>query len=214
MASMAKLSGITAVVLAGGKSRRMGRDKRFLDIGGVTLLKRVLGALEPIFSEILLIVAEPDPALEALEHTLVMDLIPGCASLGGVYAGLAFARHPRVFVAACDMPMLNAKLIRHLSTMDPQADIVMARLATGLQPTHAVYSKACLPYLERMAKAENLKLQEIAGQPDLRVRVLSEHDARNTDPDLLSFFNVNTPADLEFARKLLAGRPAGSVKQP
>jgi molybdopterin-guanine dinucleotide biosynthesis protein A len=211
---MATLTGISAVVLAGGKSRRMGRDKRFLEVGGVTLLQRVLDTLEPIFSEILLIVAEPVPELEALGHPLVTDLIPGCASLGGVYAGLASAGHPRVFVAACDMPMLNAKLIRQFTTMDPQADIVLARLATGLQPTHAVYSKACLPYLERMAKAENLRLQEIAGHPDLRVRVLAESEVRDADPDLLSFFNVNTPADLEFARKVLAGRQAGSVKQP
>jgi molybdopterin-guanine dinucleotide biosynthesis protein A len=214
MASMAKLSGISAVVLAGGKSRRMGRDKRFLDIGGVTLLQQVLGVLEPIFSEILLIVAQPVPALEALGHPLVADLIPGCASLGGVYTGLASAGHPRVFVAACDMPMLNAKLIQQLSTINPEADIVIARLATGLQPTHAVYSKVCLPHLERMAKADNLRLQEIAGHPDLRVQVLSEREVRDTDPDLLSFFNVNTPADLEFARKLLAGRQAGSAKQP
>jgi len=83
---------------------------------------------------------------------------------------------------------------------------VMAQLANGFQPMHAVYSKACLPHLERMLNARNLKVQELSQTPGLSVRLVSEDELREADPQFLSFLNINTVADLEFARKLLAGK--------
>jgi molybdopterin-guanine dinucleotide biosynthesis protein A len=207
------IRGISAIVLAGGQSRRMGQDKRFLKLNGEILLRRVLRVLEPMFSDILLVAAGPAPELDDLGHPVVADLIPGCASLGGVYSGLAGARHSRVFVVACDMPLLNAEVVRHMALVHAEADIVMAKLAVGLQPTHAVYSKACLPHLEEMARGGHLKLQDLLQRQVLTTRILPEEDLRRLDPDFLSFFNVNTPADLELARKLLAGRGAGSVQR-
>jgi len=84
--------------------------------------------------------------------------------------------------------------------------VVMAKLASGLQPVHAIYSKACLPYLERMARANRLKVQELAAEPALSVRLVAESELVDIDPQFLSFLNINTQADLEFARKLLAER--------
>ncbi|MEE9203428.1 MAG: NTP transferase domain-containing protein, partial [Nitrospirales bacterium] len=107
---------------------------------------------------------------------------------------------------ACDMPFLNPRVIARLAEMDEHSDVVMVQLASGLQPMHAIYSKACLPHLERMAKAEALKVQEIVRSSGIAVRLVFEDEIRDLDPQFLSFFNVNTPADLEFARKLLAGQ--------
>jgi molybdenum cofactor guanylyltransferase len=205
------VTGISAIVLAGGQSRPMGHDKRVVTLNGEGLLRRVLHVLEPIFAEILLVTAGPAPELNDLGHRVMADLIPGSGSLGGVYTGLAGAGQPRVFVAGCDMPLLNAGMVRYLATVDDDADVVMAQLAVGLQPTHAVYSKACLRHLEAMARAGHLKLQKLLEQQTLTVRILREDDLRPVDPDLLSFFNVNTPADLELARKLLAGRGVDSL---
>ena len=91
---------------------------------------------------------------------------------------------------------------------DHQADVVMARLSQGLQPMHAVYSKRCLPHLEAMAREGNLKLQQLTERKGLVVRIVTEHElvGQGTDSPALSFLNINTPADLEFARKLLASR--------
>jgi molybdopterin-guanine dinucleotide biosynthesis protein A len=200
---------ISAVVLAGGKSRRMGRDKRFLDLNGQTLLQRVLRALEPIFPEIMLVAAGRAPELAGLGHPVIQDLIPGCATLGGIYTGLASTEHAGVFVVACDMPFLNAGVIRHIVAAAETADVVMPRLATGLQPTHAVYRKGCLPHLEQMARTGRLKVQELVEDKNVVVKLLTEQELRRFDPVLLSFFNANTPADVEFARKLLSGGPAG-----
>jgi molybdopterin-guanine dinucleotide biosynthesis protein A len=108
-----------------------------------------------------------------------------------------------MFVVACDMPLLDAEVVRYVASADRRADVIMPQLAHGLQPTHAVYGKGCLPHLERMARTGQLRLQDIAQGPDLSVRVLPEQALRAIDPDLLSFFNVNAPEDLEHARKLL-----------
>ncbi|MEK6527236.1 MAG: molybdenum cofactor guanylyltransferase [Nitrospirota bacterium] len=197
---------MTGVLLAGGKSRRMGRDKRFLELEGRTLLERALSVLESLFSEVIVVVAEPVLRLSGLRHQVVTDLVPNCATLGGLYTGLSSAAHGRIFAAACDMPFLNQSVIKWMAKLDRNADVVMAQLANGLQPMHAVYSKACLPHLERMLNARNLKVQELSQTPGLSVRLVSEDELREADPQFLSFLNINTVADLEFARKLLAGK--------
>lgn len=197
---------MTGVLLAGGKSRRMGRDKRFLELEGRTLLERALSVLESLFSEVIVVVAEPVLRLSGLRHRVVTDLVPNCATLGGLYTGLSSAAHGRIFAAACDMPFLNQSVIKWMAKLDRNADVVMAQLANGLQPMHAVYSKACLPHLERMLNARNLKVQELSQTPGLSVRLVSEDELREADPQFLSFLNINTVADLEFARKLLAGK--------
>lgn len=199
------ISNMTGVLVAGGKSRRMGRDKRLLELGGQTLLQRSLSVLQSLFDEVLIALAEPLPQLTGQGYRVVMDRIPNCATLGGLYTGLSSASHPRIFAVGCDMPFLNPAVIRRLAERGAQVDVAMPTLATGLQPMHAVYSKACLPHLERMAKAQELKVQGLSEVPDLTVRLVSEKDFLDVDPQLLSFFNINTPADLEFARKLLAG---------
>ncbi|TAJ07652.1 MAG: molybdenum cofactor guanylyltransferase [Nitrospirae bacterium] len=197
---------MTGLLLAGGKSRRMGRDKRFLELGGRTLLERSLTVLEGLFDEVIVSVAEPLPELKGLHARVVTDLIPDCATMGGLYSGLSSASHPRLFAAACDMPFLADSVIRRMADLGQGADVVMVRLANGLQPMHAIYSKACLPHLERMLHAKSLRVQDLVSISDLSVKILSEEDIRAADPQLLSFLNVNQPADLEFARKLFAGK--------
>lgn len=203
------ITGITGVLLAGGKSRRMGQDKRFLELEGSTLLQLSLSVMEHAFSETLVVLAEPSPDLSRLGHRVVTDLIPNCASLGGLYTGLSYASHPHIFVAACDMPFLDARVISAMVGVDPTADVVMAKLSQGLQPMHAVYSKRCLARLETMARDHKLKIQDIVAAQELSVRLMSEDELSKIDPQLLSFMNVNTPADLEFARKLLSRRGVG-----
>lgn len=193
---------ITGVLLAGGKSRRMGLDKRFLQLGGETLLKRALSVYERLFSEILIVVAEPVPELNDMGHQIVTDLIPNCATLGGLYTGLSVTRRPRVFAAACDMPFLNPAVIGHLLQYCDD-DVVMPQLAGGVQPMHAVYSKACLPYFQRMMAMDNLSIQAVLENPGLRIRLVPENVLRTFDTELLSFLNLNTPEDAERARDLV-----------
>lgn len=194
--------GVTGVLLAGGKSRRMGVDKRFLKLGGETLLRRALSVYERLFPEVLVVVAEPVPELGDVGHRIVTDLIPNCATLGGLYTGLFAAGSPRIFAAACDMPFLDPALIEYLLGWGDD-DVVMPRLTTGLQPMHAVYSKACLPYFQQMIATNNLSIQGVLENQELRIRLVPEDVLRTFDARLLSFLNLNTPEDAQLAARVL-----------
>ncbi len=196
------LPGIAGIVLAGGKSRRMGKDKREISIHGKPLLERTVTVLLEVFSEVLLVLAEPEGRREQERVKIVTDIIPGCAAVGGLYTGLYYSPYHRVFVVACDMPFLQPAVIEFFSTISSQADVVLAQLANGLQPMHGVYSKKCLPFLRDMLDVKDLRVQTIANQRTLNVHLIPESELTPLDPQLLSFMNLNSPADVEFAKKI------------
>ncbi len=197
---------VSGVLLAGGKSRRMGEDKRYLAVGEQTLLERGLEVLQSIFQEVLVVIAQDSPPLR-IDARVVRDLVPDCGSLGGLYSGLMQATTPYIFVAACDMPFLNQAVIAQFTSRRATADIVIAKLDGRLHPMHALFSKRCVPALEQMIRARQLKIQEIVSQSSLRVGHVTEADLRTIDPSGHSFYNVNTMADLEAARSLLPRIP-------
>lgn len=196
---------VSGVVLAGGKSKRMGMDKRHLSVHGKPLLDRVTSVLLELFPEVLLVLAEEDISRQDDRMRIVTDLIPDCAAVGGLYAGLYHSRYPRVFVVACDMPFINPAVIELFLQKIDATDIVMAQLVTGLQPLHGLYSKQCLPILKEMIDARDLRLQNIVDKQDLTVHRVPETEIKRLDPQLLSFLNVNSPADLELANKISPG---------
>lgn len=196
---------VSGVVLAGGKSKRMGMDKRHLSVHGKPLLDRVTSVLLELFPEVLLVLAEEDISKQDDRIRIVTDLVPGCAAVGGLYTGLYHSRHPRVFVVACDMPFINPAVIELFLQKADATDIVLAQLVTGLQPLHGLYSKHCLPFLKAMIDARDLRLQNIADQQGLAVHRIPETEIKRLDPQLLSFLNVNSPADLELAQKINPG---------
>lgn len=195
------ITDVTGVLLAGGKSRRMGEDKRFLCIGERTLLERSYAALRKIFDQVYVVVAQDSPDLK-LSVPVVRDLIPDCGSLGGLYTGLRQATTPHIFLAACDMPFMNGDVVRYMARFKDEIDIVIAQWKTRLQPTHAIYGKRCLGVMERMIEARQIKIQSLVEEPTLRVQVLTESELRQIDPDGRSLVNVNTPLDLQMARTL------------
>ncbi len=180
----------------------MGTDKRQVSVHGTPLLDRVLSVFLDLFPEVLLVLAEEDLRKPDERITIVTDMIPGCAAVGGLYTGLWHARYPRIFVAACDMPFLDPTVIEYCVKVAPEADVVLAQLAHGLQPLHAVYSKKCVPLLKDMIDTRDLCLQHLADQHSLDVRRLPESEMRTLDPRLHSFLNVNSPGDVAFSQNI------------
>jgi molybdopterin-guanine dinucleotide biosynthesis protein A len=195
------LTDVTGVLLAGGKSRRMGEDKRFIHVGQRTLLERSCAVLCEVFEQIYVVIAQDSPALQA-DVPVVRDLVSDGGSLGGLYTGLRLAKTQHVFLAACDMPFLSPDVIRYMVCLKDQVDIVISRWATRLQPTHAVYGRDCLPVIEEMMALHNRKIQSMIDHCALRVRVIPEEEIKKIDPDGHSLFNINTPSDLEQARSV------------
>lgn len=192
---------VTGVLLAGGKSHRMGQDKRFLAIGEKTLLTRSLAVLRSVFQRVLVVIAQDSLPLDS-DAPVLRDLIPHCGSLGGLYTGLKQAKTEWVFAVACDMPFLAPATIRHLVDVKGEADVVMAKLQNGFQPMHALYHRNCLPVMESLISTRDLKIHRLADHPALRVRLVAPEELSLVDPEGRSFYNVNTPADLEAARSL------------
>lgn len=204
------ITDVTGVLLAGGKSRRMGEDKRFILVGQQTLFERSCAVLCELFEQVCVVIAQDSPEFQA-EVPVVRDLIPDFGSLGGLYTGLRLAKTQHIFLAACDMPFLNPDVIRHMVGLKDQVDIVISRWATRLQPTHAVYGRDCLPVIEEMINLHNRKIHSMIGHPALRVRLIAEREIKQIDRDGRSMFNINTPSDLEQARSVHdPGRGSGS----
>lgn len=195
------ITDVTGVLLAGGKSRRMGEDKRFILVGQRTLFERAYAVLCELFEQVCVVIAQDSPSPRA-DLPVLRDLIPDCGSLGGLYTGLRRAETEHIFLAACDMPFLNPDVIRHMVHQKDGVDIVISRWANRLQPTHAVYGQNCLPVIEEMMRLHNRKIHSMIDHPALRVRVMAEQEIKQIDRDGRSMFNINTPSDLEFARSV------------
>src|SRR5690242_18113248 len=110
------ITDVTGIVLAGGKSRRMGEDKRFLLVGSQQLYERSLAALRSLFLEVRIVIAQ-DSSPIASEVPVLRDLVPDCGTLGGIYTGLKQSRTEYIFTVACDMPFLNPEVIRYLISL-------------------------------------------------------------------------------------------------
>lgn len=185
----------------------MGNDKRNLVLDGETLLSRGLGVLSQVFKDVIVVLGKEEFPLEKNTVRVVHDIIPNRAAAGGLYTGLSYAANSRIFVVACDMPFLNPNVIRYMASLSEKFDMTLAELTQGIQTMHGIYSKRCLPVLEKMVVGENLRLQNLLDDSSLILRKIPECEILPLDPHLLSFMNLNTPADLELARKIKGSIP-------
>jgi len=201
---------VTGVLLAGGKSRRMGQDKRFVSVGSGTLLELGLRTLQSLFKAVVIVIAQDSEPLQA-DVPVLRDLLPNTGSLGGLYTGLNQAATEHVFAVACDMPLLIPATIEYMAALRFDMDVVMAQRPTGFQPMHAFYGKRCLPVMEEMLAKRELKIQQLASHPALRTRIVTADELNGIDPEGRSFVNVNTPADLEVAKEWLRRSAKGEV---
>lgn len=201
------IKNMSGVLIAGGKSRRMGQDKRFLTVGGVSIFRRTLDVLKMTFAETIVVLAEPVDSLDVQGSRVVYDIIPQAGSLGGLYTGVMMSAEPRVFAVACDMPFLDAEVIRFMASFDRTADVVAAELEGRFQTMHAMYSQRCLPFLRAMVDRQDLKIQRLLHEAELTVAVVGISHLSGLASGLRSFQNINTPDDLALAETPSPNQP-------
>lgn len=200
---------LSVAILAGGQSRRMGQDKALLQVQGRTLLERVIERAGSIASEIF-IVAYDRPEYERFGLRVVLDRFPHAGSLGGIYTGVSEAVHDYCLALACDMPFINVDLLSHMASLPRDYDVLVPSLAAErsgqggretLETLHAIYAKTCEREMEERLRAGAFKIVDaFAG---LRVRRIPEGEIRKFDPELLSFFNANTPEEFTWVQQRL-----------
>ncbi|MCL4545720.1 MAG: molybdenum cofactor guanylyltransferase [Chloroflexi bacterium] len=191
---------VSGIILAGGRSRRFGQDKCLAEIGGQPLLGHVVRALSPLVDEIIVV---GHIQLLPLPVRLIGDAVPGLGPLQGLIGGLSAAAHEWSIVVACDMPLLNGDILRHMVAHRYGYDAVVPHLDRP-QPLYALYHRRCLPLLQQQLAAGDLRLTDVLAR--LHVRWVDEHDLRRFDPDLRSFGSINTPGEAAVAARFLDER--------
>ena len=196
---------VTGVILAGGMSTRLGRDKAVEPLAGQPLIGRVLSMLSGVTDASVVVVNDKHRAAELplpKDVVVAVDAYPGSGSLGGIFTGLQAANTDWALVVACDMPFLNATLLTRMAELHNGYDVVAPVLDGRPEPIHALYSKACLPHMEERLQQDKLKITGFFEH--VRVRYIAEDEVDRLDPSRLSFFNVNTQDDLDRAKSLVA----------
>ncbi len=192
---------ITTVILTGGRSRRMGRDKGNLPVGEGTLLERMIGRWTGVFDAVAVSVGEGERPLPA-GVTALLDRHPGAGPMAGLEAALAELETDAVFLTAVDMPFGDAALARWMAERMGQADVCTIRRGGGRpEPLFALYRKSCLPAITRSLEAGRRSF--VQGLfPFVEVEQVGEEELAAFDLER-SLFNANFPEEWERARPLL-----------
>lgn len=187
----------TAIILAGGKSSRMGEDKALMRFGDRPLLQRVVDELRPHFEDLILVTNHPEQHLHLPDIRIVTDVEPGQGPLGGIFAGLLASRGAHNLVVGCDMPFLNHLLLDYLWSLRTWGDVVVPLTHEALAPICAVYDRAVLPTIADALHAGERRVMGL--YPRLKVHYVREDELLPYDPDLRSLRNLNTPEDYRAA---------------
>lgn len=185
---------LSAIILAGGDSKRMGTNKAFLRLEGSSLIELVFNRVSSLFVEVI-IVSDRLEDLAYLPAKLTRDLFTEVEknALRGIHAGLTVSSYPASFVIGCDMPFFSLSLINYMSRYATKYDVVVPRHGEYFQPLFAFYNKAILGLIVERLKENKLKISDL--YRSLCIKEISEETIKKFDPHLFSFNNINTKDD-------------------
>ena len=187
---------LSAAILVGGKSRRMGYNKAFLKIGQSNLVESIAARLKTISPFVFLVGNDPEP-YRSLELPVIADVYKGCGPLGGIHAALVAANTPYVFITACDMPFLDVQLVAYMVGKVSGYDVVVPKIKGYSEQLCAVYAKNCLPAIESQLKCGQYKVAAFFST--VRVNYLEQEEIEKLTAVEKTFLNVNTPKDMQRA---------------
>ena len=190
------------IILSGGQNTRMGgRNKAFLRLSGLYFLDWIINTLSNACCEILLATREPALYSE-WELKIVEDILQVRSPLTGLHAGLVNIQADYAFCTSCDTPLLKSEIVQLLiDSIEPGYDVIVPASGTYYQPMCAVDSRRCIPFIAKQLNLGDLKTDHLYAKIKLKEIPYERFEA--IDPDLKSFFNVNTPEDIHSAARLL-----------
>ena len=197
---------IDSIVLAGGKSLRLGHDKVLERVGKKSLLEQVVSRVDSLSREIIIVTAKErtfGPLSDHPKIKIVSDIFPGQGSLGGIYTGLKKSSSFLNLVVAADMPFLNESLLRYMIEVSDGYDFTLPNVDGLYEPLHAVYSKNCIAPIETILGQGKKVIIELFNY--VKVKFIGAEEIDRCDSKRLSYFNINNKEDLELARKIAGG---------
>ena len=183
-----------AVILAGGKSKRMKFDKQELEINGERLIGRTIQILSDIFDKITVVTNRPE-LYEDYKVDVISDIYPGFGPISGIHTALHNATDDLIFVMACDMPYINLEFIKYLDKEYKGEDGVITLKGDHIEPLNAIYNKSLLGKIEENIKRGKYRISDLVSESNFKL--IGEEQAKEFDPELKMFKNLNTPEDLE-----------------
>jgi len=184
----------TAIVMAGGDSQRMGTDKASLLFDGQTLLQSVIATMQQVFPKVIVSVRQPRAGIELPQ---ICDEQPDGGPLAGLVASLGQITTPWAFMVACDMPFVVPEVVELLAGYRLKHQAVVPVVHGHPQPLAAFYAASCLAPLRENLAAQQNSLRGVLKQLD--VRYVGEAELLGADAQLRSFFDLDTPQDVEAA---------------
>jgi molybdopterin-guanine dinucleotide biosynthesis protein A len=196
----------SSIILAGGKSARLGHDKILEKVGNTSLLEQVISRIDSLSKEIIIVTAKERAFTQLASRPkvkTVSDIFPGQGSLGGIYTGLVKSNSFYNLVVAADMPFVNEPLLRYMIGISDGFDFILPRVNRLFEPLHAIYSKNCIAPIESILNQGKKVIIELFNY--VKVRYVETDEVERFDPQHLSFFNINTREELDLARKIAGG---------
>lgn len=182
---------LTTVILAGGKSQRMGEDKAFLDFEGRAFIERILDCVEGLTKEVIVIANTKQ--YENLDVQVYSDLVEDCGPVGGIYTAMQIVQTPYLLVLSCDIPLLKRRLLEHLIQESIPCEVNILKTEERWQPLTAIYNSITSPVFKKALDTKSLKLRSLLSEMDLNLIACPK--------DLISCLdNINTPNDLKKIR--------------
>jgi molybdopterin-guanine dinucleotide biosynthesis protein A len=186
---------ITACILCGGQSKRMGRAKAFLPFRNKTIIEHLVQTLEEVADEVLIVTNDVD-TYSSLEVDIVKDILPNRGPLAGIFSTLLVAKHQRVFAIPCDMPLITPKLVSDMLSMKTLADVVLIEDNGAYSDFPAIWSKAALPKLEEYFFTDSISQSELLAQ--LKISAFKLRQGHINHQTLPPYFDVDTPKDYSY----------------
>jgi molybdopterin-guanine dinucleotide biosynthesis protein A len=198
---------LSGLILAGGRSRRYGKDKAFERLCGKPLIEYVIEALAPVAGDLFIVAGSTDDFSDYSGRlTVIADDVPGLGPLGGLDAGLKAAPDDYCFAAPCDSPFIDSSLIDYLLKTAAAADVdaLIPRYEGRDHTVIAVYRKTCIPAIESSLSDGQFRISSIFSKVKIK---FVDDDTINLFPGgKLSFFNINTAEDMAEAARILSER--------
>jgi molybdopterin-guanine dinucleotide biosynthesis protein A len=191
---------ITGVILAGGASKRYGKNKAFLKIGSARLIDSILQEMKTIFKRVILITNERKK-YEYLEIPMFEDLVKGLGPLGGIYTGLMSIPDQAGFFVACDMPRINRQLVRYMVDIKGNHRAVVPSVADKIEPLHAIYFQSCLKPIRNLIDSKRCQVRLF--YDSIPVRYVKEDEIRKFCCPSKAFLNINTPDEFTKIKSLI-----------
>jgi len=196
---------VSAILLAGGKSSRLGTDKAKVKLDGKSVMIQAIAEKLSGLSEDI-VVSTNGRRYEDITIPVrwAIDVRPGAGSLMGLYSGLLAAKHDYAIAVACDMPFINIELLKYMISLPRDYDALLPKIGEQTEQLHSIYSKNCLPKMEKYLNSGHLKITSFMDEID--VKYVDEDIINKYDPRHLSFFNVNTAQQLNEAQDILKNK--------